>query len=246
MVSQKFTNLSQFNGIVHGYSTTEFGNMSFRYSDKDTVIGNRHQFFESLNVNESQIAVTSLVHGNQIIDVTKRDWGRGIEEAETSLEGDVLVTSEPDTNLFMVVADCLALFFYEPDKHVCALAHAGWRGVDLEVPRLTVEYLVKQKGCDPKKLVVGMPPALQKESSIYQEFEKNADPRWQKYINVDQVDWTGYAYDQLLKAGVLEKNIERSTVDTRLDKNYFSHRRSVEENDKEARFGCLIGLKKEL
>ncbi|GCE15677.1 laccase domain-containing protein [Tengunoibacter tsumagoiensis] len=31
--------------------------------------------------------------------------------------------------LFIPVADCAAVAFFDPDKHVIGLVHAGWKGI---------------------------------------------------------------------------------------------------------------------
>lgn len=136
----------------------------------------------------------------------------------------------------MVVADCLALFFYEPVKQVCALAHAGWKGVDQKVPALTVEYLIKNCHCAPNQIQVGMSPAIQAQSLRFPSSEviQKQRPNWKPYLEDDgrfcSIDFTGFAYQQLLGAGIKPENIDRSTIDTRTSPDFYSHRRSQEEN----------------
>jgi len=241
-----FTVFDNQPNLVHGFSSAEDGNMSFRYGTYDEVRSNRQKFFEKLNIPEKNIAVAQLEHGQTIIDVTEKDRGRGIVKPEESLIGDVLVASKPDTFLFIVVADCMALLFFDPVKQVCALAHAGWRGVDQEVPRLTVEHLAKRYGSEPKNILIGISPSLSVNSACFPQVEQNNIPKWEPYIVKKATDYCidsrRFAFDQLLTAGVPENNIDLSEVDTRTDQRFFSHRRSVEENLPEARFGVLIGI----
>lgn len=247
----KFKKLSQFPGLLHGIATTEFGNMSFRWDESSQVRSNRATFFDQLDVPEKNVVVASLLHGHTIHAVGEAEHGRGVNSAEDSLEGDILVTNTADTYLFLVVADCLAIFFYDPKHKVVALAHAGWRGVDQEVPRLTVDHLVKKYGSDPAKIVVGLSPALQVRSSIFNnpdDLDVSDRDKWQPYISeIDGhlcVDWIRFAFDQLIGTGVLKTNIENSGIDTLTNEDYFSHRRSAQQKQPEGRFGCLIGLSK--
>lgn len=245
----RFANLSQFPNLVHGVATADFGNMSFNWGDYSAVRHNRKRFFDSLDVPEENVAVASLVHGQTVIDVTEALHGRGVAKPEESLKADILITNEPDTFLFMVVADCLALFLFEPEKRVCALAHAGWKGVEARVPEVVVHTLVDRYQCDTKKILVGMSPARQAVSSRFptQDVIQKQLPGWEPYLKEiggeTEADFVAYAYDQLITTGIEPSNIERSPVDTKTDRRFFSHRRSVETNEPEARFGCLIGFR---
>ncbi len=244
-----FNKLDQQPNLVHGVATAEFGNMSFNWGDYQTVRDNRKRFFDALQVDEPRVTVASLVHGATVSEVTAAEWGWGIVNPEESLEADILVTAQPDTFLFMVVADCLALFLFEPDKQVCALVHAGWRGVEARAPEVAIRYLIEKHGCRPERILAGMSPAIQAKSFSFptENVEQNNLPNWAPYLKVvgneTQIDFTGYAYQQLLDSGLNSENIERSTVDTKTDPRFFSHRRSVEQQLPEARFGCLIGFK---
>jgi YfiH family protein len=245
----RFENLSQYPALVHGIATSSFGNMSFNWGEYEEVRANRQRFFDALSVPANQVVVASLVHGTTVRDVSEADRGSGIAKPEESLEADILVTNKPDTFLFMVVADCLALFLFEPDKQVCALAHAGWRGVDQQVPKITINHMVKQCGCDPAKIRVAFSPARQAVSSRFptKDVTQRQLPGWEPYLkevgDQTEVDFIGYAYDQFLASGVSPDHIERSPIDTRTSSDFFSHRRSVEDHEPEARFGCLIGFR---
>lgn len=241
-----FTILNNQPNLVYGISSVDDGNMSFRYGPYEEVRANRRNFFERLSVPEENVAVAQLEHGQTIIDVTEKDQGRGIIKPEESLIGDVLVTAKPNTFLFMVVADCMALLFFDPVKRVCALAHVGWKGVDLEVPRLTVEHLAKHYDSKPRDIVIGISPSLSVESACFPQVDQNNLPKWENYVLSKNgsycIDSRRFATDQLSAAGIPKTNIELSEIDTRSDHRFFSHRRSVEDNLPEARFGVLIGI----
>lgn len=263
MEAYRFQNLSKFPELVHGVATAAFGNMSFLYGRDDEVIANRYKFFTSLDVNPEKVAVAQLFHEADVLEVTEKDRGKGVEETRSLLSADILVTNKPDVFLFFVVADCLALFFYDPVTGCVALAHAGWKGVHREVPRVAIQALQERYGAKPENILVGMSPSIKKESAKFKEINQTKFPQWQPYIyrcnkctfsdkNIVRnnevehyhVDVSRFAYDQLLSAGIYEEHIEESPIDTRTSSDFFSHRRSDEENIPEARFGCLIGIEK--
>lgn len=235
--------------IVHGIATAVYGNMSFRYGSVEEVRANRKKFFDDLGISEEKVVVAQLEHSTTILDITEANWGKGIANPEESLVCDALVTDKNDVFLFFVVADCLALLIFDPVKQVCALAHAGWKGVNQELPRLVTEHLKSRYGSNPADLQVGFSPSLKAKSACFPELEQKSNeahnPGWSRYITGEKgywcVDTTTFALDQLLAAGVRRENIEVDPTDTRTSPDFFSHRRSVEENLPEQRFGALIG-----
>src|SRR5262249_56107152 len=57
------------------------------------------------------------------------DRGRGATaRGGTVGDADALVTTDPDTVLAVLVADCVPIVLYDPRAHVLACVHAGWRG----------------------------------------------------------------------------------------------------------------------
>lgn len=251
----RFKSFQEFPGLVHGVSTSDFGNLSYKWAEANgqtisQIRRARQQFFGFLSVREENVVATQVEGGVTMHSITAADRGKGVSDPDTGLIGDGFFTQEPGVSLFMITGDCLALFFYEPVKGVCGLVHAGWRGVDQELPRLAVQYMVKTYGCDPNNIRIGVSPGLQRQSAIFENFD-NFDqsrlPVWQPYIekttNGYLVDWIKSAKDQLVAAGVIPPHLEDCGFDTRTNPEYYSHRRAVEEKVPEARFGCLIGMR---
>lgn len=59
---------------------------------------------------------------------------------------DALVTAVPAIALTVTAADCLPVFFFDPEQRVIGLAHAGWRGLtahESDVLTETVRALVR-------------------------------------------------------------------------------------------------------
>lgn len=252
----RFKQFSKLPNIVHGISTTDYGNLSYKWAENNQqtakdVRDKRRLFFKDLGINEHDVVATQVVGGKKFYDLDATDRGRGIDSPSEGIAGDGFFTTSPGTYLFVIVGDCLALFLFEPEKRVCGLVHCGWRGVDKEVPQLAVEYMVKKFNCDASKIIVGLSPALQKESSLFKDFHEISPERlkaWKPYIkkvgNQFQADWIKFALDQLAEAGIDPKNIENSGIDTRKNKKFYSHRRSEQDKTPEGRFGCLIGILK--
>lgn len=251
----QFSTFSALPELVHGISTSNWGNLSNRWAaaNKQTnpeVRAARQRFFKALGAQDNQVVSASLVHGSDIYIVKPGDQARGADDPSRSIVADILVTDTPDTFLFFVIADCMGLFFYDPKQQVCALAHAGWRGVEQRVPEKTVRYLVQTCRCRVDDLVVGISPAIRASSLRFPTAEtiQHQLPGWEPYLrqvgDLTEINSVGYARDQLLSTGIKPGQIEDCGIDTRTNPEFFSHRRSQEESLPEARFGCLIGIRK--
>jgi YfiH family protein len=250
-----FNSFRAIPGLVHGIATAGFGSMAYKYAaangqTPEDVRLARQKFFAAMGVAEEKVVATQVTGGDDFLTVEEKDRGKGLANPNAGLTGDGFFTSSRETFLFLITGDCLALFLYEPVNQVCGLVHTGWRGVDRELPRRAVEYMAREFRSDPAKIIVGLSPALQKSSAIFENFEKfnqKGLDRWQPYIehlgSKYRVDWLGLAHHQLVEAGVRVENIDNPGIDTRTHPDFFSHRRSVEEKLPEQRFGCLIGLK---
>lgn len=241
--------------IASGISTSSYGNLSYlwakdNHQTPEEVFANRLSFFTDLGITPESVVATNLLHGDKIVGVSQNDCFMGVKDPKTGVPADCLVTGSKGVNLFVIVADCLAISFFDPNNNVVALAHAGFAGVDQELPLKTVRYLEQNYGTNCSDLLVWFSPALGKERSTIKEFgsafREGSPQRWEKYTEQVKggyrIDWIRYATDQLLQGGVKEQNIENANLDTYTDKRFFSHRRSVESGEPERRFGVVLGL----
>ena len=74
--------------------------------------------------------------------------------------GDGIFTQNPDVTLIMRFADCVPIMIHDPLKEVIGLVHAGWQGTLLEVGAVAIRAAVKEYGCDPSTMRVGIGPSI--------------------------------------------------------------------------------------
>src|ERR1041385_318095 len=99
----RFSNLSQFPSLVHGFSTRFFGNMRAENPQSEKGM---QAFFSELGISPSHRVRMHQVGGNTVKWVTKQDW----EKTKASTDG--LLTQQTDVFLRVLAADCLPIFFY--------------------------------------------------------------------------------------------------------------------------------------
>ena len=91
---------------------------------------------------------------------------------------DALITNLPGVCIGVTTADCVPVFFYDPNKKVIAVAHAGWRGTCAGIAAKTVEKMQTAFKCDVNDIQVAIGPSISVESynvgeELIGEFEKN-------------------------------------------------------------------------
>lgn len=79
------------------------------------------------------VAWAHQVHGDDVVTVERADAGPP--------EADALVTAEPGVALMVRVADCIPVVLADRAAGVVGVAHAGRRGVELDVVTRTVERM---------------------------------------------------------------------------------------------------------
>lgn len=243
----QFSLLSNDCNISH-FITTRHGGVgqgpyaSFNLSaycgdDPNTVQENRRRLCENLKISMADLYVPFQIHESDIAVLDDAFLTASISEKARALHGkDGLVTNIRGICLAVTTADCVPLLFYAPDKQVVGVAHAGWRGTARNIAGIMVRMLVDCYAVAPANLRVGIAPSIGKEafevgdevvvalqdSGVATTFICSYDPLTGK-AHVDLPETNRL---QLLDAGVLSENIEKSEICTfkRCD-DFFSARR---------------------
>ncbi len=214
--------------------------------DTDAVITNRSRFYQVVGVEPEQVAQAQLVHGSHIEIVTDQT---PCGTYQKFLKTDGLVTNVPGRALFIPVADCAAIGFYDSNHQVVAMIHAGWRGTVAGIIPETMQVM-KQLGSNPADILVGISPILGKccyqvRADLVAIFTE-AFPSQACHFFEPQADDT-YLFDlaavfrsQLLENGVQLEHIEESGICTACHTDEFYSYRA--EHGKTGRFAGLIVL----
>lgn len=226
-------------------------NLSFRTGDKEEhVIENRTRFYRIADVDAESVAQGQLVHGNHVESITlDSPAGSRYKFPET----DGLVTSLKNRPLFIPVADCTAIAFFDPEQQVIGMVHAGWKGAVNGIPQRMVETMQKAYGCNPTNILVGIRPGIgpccyQVREDLVEIFTR-AFPEVASRFFVTQPDdtihldmWTALRW-QLEVSGILPEHLNIAEICTACHTDeFYSHRA---EHGKTGPFACLLILKKE-
>lgn len=227
--------LNKIKGLKYGFSTRSFGNMAFRFGELDQVVNNRSEFIKKFGSNIKKTVFMRPNHGKLIEFVDASHKGRGAIEVGTSIgPADAMITFEKNMALGLNSADCVPMIITTKKADVLALIHAGRLGTDSKIAKATIKKLISL-GVDPKELVVGIGPSIQKTCYKLKYLETNSPYQWMPWIRpvlksvkvlVEEsiadgkryrvkaqkgkilVDIIGFNVAQLLEMGVKPENID--------------------------------------
>lgn len=210
--------------ILKGITEKSDGNM--RMVVEEGVV-NRQRYFDKKRLSSHNLVTIKLVHGNKVVVVTEDDNG------ETKEGCDGLVTNVPSVIIGVTVADCLPIYFWNKQKNIVGIAHAGWRGVRSEITKEMISVFKNSYACEAVDVCVEIGPhilgchfEIQDDLvEIFSEYEECI----QKVKGHTCLQLQEVVKKQLLSVGVSEKNIQLSSTCTYCSDNYFSYRRDKPE-----------------
>jgi hypothetical protein len=231
----------------------EDGNMSFKYGEHEKVLANRIGFLKQLGVPIDSFTPMGVGQEDAIAIVELHNKGRGSRAFGEAIPAEALITDHPEIVLGLCNADCPGAVVYDPEKKVLALAHLGWKPSVNSIARRTIEKMTQEAGSNPEHLIVWIGPGIKQGSYFVEQLAREQDCLlWRKFIKPVvtedgergyRIDLPGYNADQFKKAGVLPGNVTIDSIDTFLDKGYFSHRASSVNGRPVGRAATVAGLK---
>ncbi len=144
----KFTNIKLFLSTkVGGKNTPPFYfNMSFNVGDdKERVKENRKLFFNSVKIDENNIAFQKQTHSDNVLIINKP----GIYN-----DCDGLLTNKKNVFLSVSVADCVPIFLYDSENEVVGTVHSGWQGSEKKILSKAIKLLKSNFNTKPENIYV--------------------------------------------------------------------------------------------
>ena len=197
---------------------------------------------EEYNFNYTNLMYNTQVHGAAVRIIKTMD-----DKEDNGEEADGLLTSLKNVPLLIFTADCVPLVFYDSEKEVVGLAHAGWRGTYDNIAEEIVKILIKDHKCIKENIKVIIGPSVSGDNYevSYELVEKfavyNIDNYYKKCGEKYYLDLWTINKELLKRAGILDKNIMVTNFCTVKDNNqFFSYRL---DNATTKRIGTFIQLK---
>jgi YfiH family protein len=208
------------------------------------------QLAESVGARET-VSLTQ-VHGNAVVVVR-----RGHPSPESGGKADVLVSDDPAAALVVRAADCVPLLLADAVTGAVAAVHAGWRGTAARAAVAAVDAMAREFGTEPADLTVAIGPSIgpccyEVGSELVDAFataghERHLIQRWfatpppargSRDQPTLRLDVAGANRDQLILAGIAERNIHLSGLCTAMHLDVLTSYRA--EKDKAGRIAGVI------
>lgn len=217
--------------------------------DAGRVVENRRRVCEALGAAFETCTFGQQVHGDALRLVSPGEAGAGRTRFEGGFaETDGLAVREPGITIGVFVADCVPLVFYDPERHVGAVVHAGWRGTAAGIAAKAVRFLSQECSARPESLLVGIGPAIgpccfQVSEEVARAVTQAA--RAEAVAEVRDGSWYADVAEanrrQLLAAGVKQESIELSGACTSCHADEFYSERKLGRPT--GRFGAFLSLR---
>lgn len=194
----------------------------------EEAVQNRTRFFERRRMRPEHVISAGLAHGVHVAVVSESDFGKMIQET------DGLVTDRPNVILTVTVADCVPVYFYDPEQQVLGLAHAGWRGVRGGIAQEVIKVMQSRYQSESSRIHVSLGPHVQAhhfevQEDVAEQFKDHAEWITREGGRIF-IDLGSIIQQQLVEMGVLPANIQSDSRCTFCEReDYFSFRRDKPE-----------------
>ncbi len=237
-----------FTTRMGGVSSGEFSSMNLRMNcddDKNNIKKNFLIICDEIGVNFENLVFSNQVHGDIIYDVEQKDKGNGITKPNRLKSADGLITSESGIPLVTFYADCVPLFFLDPEKKVIALSHSGWRGTVKNIAAKTVNKMVRDYSSKPSDILAAIGPSIgechfEVSDEVAEIFEDTEGGVTKKVNDKYYVNLQKTIENQLISSGIEEKNLTVANICTYCNSDLlFSHRKT---NGKRGSLAAIMEL----
>lgn len=130
--------------IIAGFSGREFDN------------AHHADFLTGLGISSKNFVKPKQVHGPEILLVDSAEC------ATDETEADGLMTQTPGLAVGIMTADCVPVFYWDSEKKVAGLAHAGWRGIHSGIVGKMVLLFLKHYSVRPEAVKIALGPCIRK------------------------------------------------------------------------------------
>lgn len=218
-----------------GRSAPPFASLNLAFhtgDDPAIVIANRNLLLKNFNLDLVAVKTVCQVHGKEVRIVegsSPYTWAAPFEELPSA---DGLITADDQVGLSVFLADCLAVYIFDPINRVRAILHAGWKSVNLGIIENALMAMNKSFGVEPMMCKAMISPGMKAccfeikpESFPTSEIEWQAKNIFQQRDGSHYFDLTSTISQRLVKNGLLVDNIEEDKLCTTCDNRFYSYRR---------------------
>lgn len=156
------------------------------------------------------IAELDQVHGGDAVTIGG--------PTRNEIKADAIITKERGLLLLTKAADCQSFVFFDPERNLLAVCHAGWKGLLAHAVTHTID-LLKEQGSHPEDLLVCAAPSLGFCCAEFTDPEKELPGIDPKFFDGRHADLQAIADDELERNGITANRRERMTLCTKCNRD---------------------------
>jgi len=138
-----------------GYSEPPYGSLNMGdlvNDDTAALSGNRKLVSKALGIEGFDWVMARQVHGTRIKEIQS-------SSDQHPEDCDALSITKTNTIAAIVLADCLPIILYDPDRHSGIISHAGWKGTTAGIGEKAVKHMINA-GSRIENLVAAVGPGI--------------------------------------------------------------------------------------
>jgi len=236
----QFKNLTAIPEVVHGIFTRK-GGVSVAPYDSMNLSNNVGDNPAAVEENKKRILKTmGLLVSKSVVQTHSRTIHIVDTDFDETLEGDAMITQNPNILLLIKTADCQPVLLVDTKNLWVAAIHSGWRGSVQNIIGVTVEKMVAM-GANPKHILAGIGPSLGPCCAEFINYKKELpEYMWPFSSKPNYFDFWKISKKQLCDSGILANNIEISNMCTCCQPELFY---SYRKKKISGRFASVIGIR---
>ena len=153
---------SAFSTRIGGVSPPPYDSLNFsrkREQSEENFQENMRRFSTAVGFDYKSAVSIHYAHGPLLYRAEPKDAGCGIVREDVADICDGIFTDTKKLPILSFHADCVPLFFYDPDQRAVAMCHAGWRGTSQHMAGNAVEAL-ESLGCKAENILAAVGPCI--------------------------------------------------------------------------------------
>ena len=131
------------------------------FTGKPITLGGPGFSTEEIQASRKALCVHTGMNGSRLSmpRQTHTDQAR-LNDLPCESDADAVILTEPGIPAMVQVADCVPIILYDPQQHVGAVVHAGWRGTAQAITAKVAQRLFNDHGARPKSLIAVIGPSI--------------------------------------------------------------------------------------
>jgi len=214
----QFKRLLEYDDIIaHCFTLPplNFGNNDTFSENREEIIKNYEKICKRLKIDYKNVVRPLQIHSHNIKQVNK--IGIFIDEY---MHVDGLISVDSGAILSLTYADCIPLYFFDPNKKVISNIHSGWQGTLKRIGEIAAIKLINEYGCNCEDIICAMGPAIRKcHFEVDEEIAEEFKEKFSDMANVEDMILKGnkvcrsseilYRYNRIEQRNVKKSWVER-------------------------------------